>query len=106
MNLDLCRTFVLAHLLLTRRLMRLFLCGSCGSTVFFENVRCTQCGHTLAYLPDIGRVSAVEPAPEDPKLFVALSEKTGGQRYRSCANSLEYEICNWAVVAEDDIPLC
>jgi hypothetical protein len=86
--------------------MRLFTCASCGNTVFFENVHCNQCGHSLAYLPDVRRVSAIEPTPEDPTLFVALASAAGGQRYRLCANSSEYGVCNWAVPAEDPEPYC
>ncbi|MEY4508523.1 MAG: hypothetical protein RLZZ450_645 [Pseudomonadota bacterium] len=86
--------------------MRLFTCGSCGSTVFFENVRCTQCGHSLAYLPDARRVVAIEPVEGDPSLFNALSEKAQGQRYRLCANSTDFGVCNWAVPEADDNPLC
>lgn len=88
--------------------MRLFTCDACGHTVYFENVRCTQCGHTLAYLPDIERVSAIEPDADDPTLFRALSStaKKQGQAYRLCRNSLDYGVCNWAVPVEDDNPLC
>lgn len=86
--------------------MHLFTCQACQQTVFFENVRCTHCGHALAYLPDVRRVSALEPTEEDPNTFVALSSAAGGQRYRLCANSIDYGVCNWALRVEDDTPLC
>ena len=88
--------------------MRLFTCDACGHIVYFENVRCTQCSHTLAYLPDIQRVSAIEPVEGEAGLFTALSSagKKGGQTYRLCGNSLDYGICNWAIPAEDESPLC
>jgi len=86
--------------------MRLFTCGACGHTVFFENVRCTQCGHTLAYLPDARRVAAIEPVKGDPFLFNALNSAAGGQRYRLCSNSAEFGVCNWAIPDHDPNPLC
>ena len=86
--------------------MRLFTCGACGHTVFFENVRCTQCNHILAYLPDARRVAAIEPAQDEPSLFIALNSAAKGQRYRLCANSAEFGVCNWAIPAHDPNPLC
>jgi len=86
--------------------MRLFTCGACGQTVFFENVRCTECGHALAFLPDVRRVSAVEAVDNEPGLVVALGGKADGQRYRLCANSADFGICNWAIPSSDSEPLC
>jgi hypothetical protein len=87
--------------------MRLFTCGACDGVVFFENVRCTQCGHGLAYLPDVRRVSAIEPAPgDDPALVIVKGSPADGQRYRLCANSADFGICNWAIPEADDNPLC
>ncbi|MDB4972166.1 MAG: hypothetical protein JWN48_507 [Myxococcaceae bacterium] len=86
--------------------MRLFTCGNCGQTVFFENVRCTSCGHVLAYLPDAGRVSAIEPVEGHEGVFTALSAKAADQQYRLCENSVQYGVCNWAVPVQDANPLC
>jgi hypothetical protein len=65
-----------------------------------------NCNHTLAYLPDVRRVSAIEPTKDNPALYVALSEKAEGQRYRLCQNSIDHGVCNWAVPEGDDNPLC
>jgi len=90
--------------------MQLFTCGACGQTVFFENVRCTECGHALAFLPDVRRVSAVEPVDpaegQESNLLVALGGKADGQRYRLCANSADFGICNWAIPEADPSKLC
>ena len=64
--------------------MKLFTCTACKALVFFENDRCTTCGHALAYLPDLQRMSALEGN-------VALEN---GARYRACANTA---VCNWTV---------
>jgi hypothetical protein len=89
--------------------MRLFTCQSCSNTVFFENVRCTQCGHALAYLPDERRVAAIESVEGQPNLYIALvkgRKNTSARRYRLCQNSIEHGVCNWAVRAEDENPFC
>jgi hypothetical protein len=89
--------------------MRLFSCQSCGNTVFFENVRCTQCQHALAFLPDQRRVSAIEPVEGEAGVYVALAKGKPDKkapRYRLCQNSIDHGVCNWAVRADDDNPLC
>jgi hypothetical protein len=86
--------------------MRLFTCQACKNTVFFENVRCLNCNRTLAYLPDARRVSAMEVTKEDPNVYVALSGKAGSPRYRLCANSIDYGVCNWAVPVDSESPFC
>jgi hypothetical protein len=40
--------------------MKVFTCSACGQAVFFDNVRCTNCGRGLAFLPDLGVMSAIE----------------------------------------------
>jgi hypothetical protein len=93
--------------------MRLFTCSKCQQTVFFENVRCTSCGSTLAYLPDCRIVSSIEPVEAEAgeeaasaHLFVALAPTAKGVRYRLCANSIEFDVCNWAVPETDENPYC
>jgi hypothetical protein len=43
--------------------VKVFTCQSCQQLLFFESVQCVRCGHALAYLPDRGLVSAIEPEP-------------------------------------------
>ena len=45
--------------------MKVFHCDHCQQLVFFENVSCVKCGHTLAYLPDIDDMASLEPAEGD-----------------------------------------
>lgn len=88
--------------------MRWFTCGACNHTVYFENVRCTHCGHGLAFLSDTQRMSAIEPLQEgdDPAQFIAVTGGTDQPRYRLCANGREYGVCNWAIAVGDPSPLC
>ncbi|WP_068090095.1 zinc-binding metallopeptidase family protein [Novosphingobium rosa] len=80
--------------------MQLFQCQSCGQVLYFENTACVKCGHRLGYLPDRGRMSAVEP---DGAEWIALANPQ--TRYRFCAN-WEQNACNWMVDAAQDQPFC
>ncbi len=84
--------------------MKLFICQSCGQHLYFENVACTRCGHTLGFLPDRLEVSALRGGWDG--LWRALGSPGDGDRYRMCANSTDYEVCNWMVPAHDPDPLC
>jgi hypothetical protein len=81
--------------------MDIFRCDSCEQVVFFESVKCTRCGHVLAFLPESAVVSALEPeAPPDGDVWRALAPSAAGARYRLCRNSTEHGVCNWAVNLE------
>jgi hypothetical protein len=102
--------------------MQHFHCSVCNQSVFFENVLCTRCGHTLAFLPDLRTVSPLEPVESGepaqsvleegeagaptPATFTALVPEAQGATYKLCANSAQFGVCNWAVPADDDNPLC
>ena len=83
--------------------MKTFHCTHCQNLVFFENTKCLSCEHSLAYLPDQTRMSALE---QDPDGLWRQPGKEGGQAYRLCANYVDQDICNWAVPADDPEPLC
>jgi len=86
--------------------MKLFACSACQQIVHFENSACTKCGHTLAFLPDRGRLAAIEPVAAEPGLFVALGSQQKGARYRQCGNQIDHEACNWAVPEGDEHRFC
>ncbi len=86
--------------------MKLFTCTACHQVLFFENVSCTRCGHTLAYLPDRAVVSALQPVAGSDGTFCALSPAADGARYRLCRNYTEHAACNWAVPADSSDGLC
>ncbi|MFO8154235.1 putative zinc-binding metallopeptidase [Thioalkalivibrio sp.] len=83
--------------------MRLYACQHCGQHVYFENVRCVRCGHTLGFLPDRMEVSALEGTAQG--LWRALASPEDAI-YRACANSAQYEVCNWMIPERDPDPLC
>ena len=41
--------------------MKTYTC-TCGQLIFFENVTCLACGRELGFLPDVLRLSSLEPA--------------------------------------------
>lgn len=43
--------------------MKTFHCNRCDNLVFFENIQCERCGALLGYVPELGEISAFEPAP-------------------------------------------
>lgn len=79
--------------------MKIFSCSACKNVAFFENSQCVRCGHPLAYLPDRGVLSALDPAPppNENQVFVALDQAAEGARYRLCQNYASHAVCNWAI---------
>src|ERR1700722_12078979 len=84
--------------------MKIFHCDHCQHLVFFENVCCVKCKHTLAYLPDLADMSSLDPL--DNKLWCSPAPDAKNRTYRLCANYEIQNICNWAVPATDPNPLC
>jgi hypothetical protein len=86
--------------------MRLFRCGACDQIVHFENSQCTRCGHVLAYLPEHGVVSALEPVATQEGVFTAVAPAGRAGRYRLCGNQIDHGACNWAVADGDGHRFC
>ena len=84
--------------------MRLFYCDHCRQTLFFENFRCVKCDHTLAYLPELAEIVSLAPAADG--LWTPEAPEVRGRLYRLCENYAEKNVCNWAVPAEQEDPLC
>ena len=83
--------------------MKIFHCDHCGHLLFFENTDCVGCQHRVAYLPDLQLVGSLDPDGEDMWRSPLPQAVTG---YRLCQNDKIEGICNWAVPADDDNPLC
>lgn len=84
--------------------MKIFHCNNCQQLVFYENIRCVNCGHALAYLPDLAVISSLEEAGQG--LWRPAVPGTEGRTYRLCQNYSQENVCNWAVPAGDPNPLC
>jgi hypothetical protein len=85
--------------------MKSFHCQYCDQLIFFENVQCVTCGHTLGYLPDMAIMSALEPA-DGVGMWWPLAEEAQARLYRMCRNYSQENVCNWMVPAEDEQVLC
>ncbi|MFZ5896156.1 MAG: zinc-binding metallopeptidase family protein [Myxococcota bacterium] len=81
--------------------MKPFLC-SCGNRVFFENVQCLRCERELGFVPELGKLAALEPAA-DGSLRAQLEPETPR---RKCQNYATENVCNWLCDAADENPLC
>jgi hypothetical protein len=91
--------------------MKIFTCSACKHLAFFENSQCTRCGHMLAFLSDVGVLSAMELAPDNSGLdpspsYVALDPAARGSRYRLCNNYRDHGVCNWAMPEQDPNQFC
>jgi hypothetical protein len=84
--------------------MKIFHCDHCGQLLFFENTECVNCHHRVAYLPDLQLVGSLEPDGAD--LWRSPLPRAAESGYRLCHNDKIEGICNWAVPADDDNPLC
>ncbi|HEV8543873.1 MAG TPA: putative zinc-binding peptidase, partial [Verrucomicrobiae bacterium] len=87
-----------------RAAMKIFECDHCGNLVFFENVSCVRCHHTLGFIPDAIDLCAVEPVSNG--LWQALGRSAASGSFRQCRNWTEFQVCNWFVPEDDENPLC
>jgi hypothetical protein len=81
--------------------MKLFSCQGCGQLLYFENVRCENCGRALGYLADLTEISAVEEKQGGSWLVLAAQ----GVDYKFCKN-YNLGMCNWMVPADDPTGFC
>jgi hypothetical protein len=84
--------------------MKTFHCTHCQNLVFFENVRCLNCGYPLAFLPDLGVMAALSKS-SDP-LWRAEPRTLDSRGYRLCANYDQVSVCNWGVPADESGDFC
>jgi hypothetical protein len=87
-----------------QRIMKIFHCDSCGSLVFFDNVKCVKCGHVLGFLPAASELGALEAT--GPKTWRPIALGLKNQVYRQCQNGEQHEVCNWMVAINDTNPFC
>jgi hypothetical protein len=81
--------------------MKLFSCQGCGELLYFENIRCENCGRALGYLTDITDISALDPRAGGGWITLAAPQ----QAYKFCRN-YDAGMCNWMVRADDVAGFC
>jgi hypothetical protein len=84
--------------------MKVFHCDHCGHLLFFENTTCVRCDHRLAYLPDLRLIGSLDAAEGDR--WRSPLARAAASGYRLCENYKIEAVCNWAVPAGDENPLC
>ncbi|GAA5483265.1 zinc-binding metallopeptidase family protein [Haloferula sargassicola] len=84
--------------------MQIFHCDECSAVVFFENDSCLSCGAKLAFLPEVLAVGAVKQDADG--LWRSPRNEAAKAGYRLCRNGLDHQLCNEAIPADSDSPLC
>ena len=84
--------------------MKIFHCDHCGHLLFFENTACVGCRppRRLPARSAAGRLARSRWR----RTSGALPSRRRSTGYRLCQNDKIEGICNWAVPADDDNPLC
>ena len=80
--------------------MRVFSCGHCGRTVYFENVVCKNCGTALGF--DQHKLAMRTLYPDDSG---GLATRGAGAAKTYCTN-YTYQVCNWLVPVTSTGGLC
>ncbi|PZX54563.1 hypothetical protein LV84_02716 [Algoriphagus ratkowskyi] len=79
--------------------MKIFECGNCSHTLFFENLRCEKCGHLTGYSNTTATMLTFEP-----NTYSLISDRNG-QEFNYCLNK-EFGVCNWLLPAENESEFC
>jgi hypothetical protein len=80
--------------------MRLFKCQRCRQVLYFENIVCERCKHSLGFVPEVMTLTALEDGGAAWRSLMNPS-----QTYRYCANGV-YGVCNWLIEAEAPDQYC
>ncbi len=84
-----------------RRLSRSYKCR-CGAQLFFRNTQCLTCDAKLGFLPDDGRVVALDPGPR-PGTWTAAGRS---DVLKFCGNRHSAAACNWMMYAANPASHC
>ena len=74
----------------------------CGNRLFFRNTLCLACDSQLGYLPDEGRLAALDPGPT-PGTW-GVEGRTDVLKF--CANRDSLAVCNWMMFARNPSSYC
>jgi hypothetical protein len=80
---------------------RTYMCR-CHTQVFFRNYQCLSCQAVLGYLPDEGRLAALQPGPQ-PGTWLADGRD---EVLKFCANRDTPAGCNWMMLARNPQGFC
>jgi len=83
--------------------VNIFTCSQCHQTVFFENVRCENCGSALGFIPARRAMAAFEVNDSGPWRGLGTDHP---ESYRPCRNYRVENICNWMLAADSPHEYC
>ena len=79
--------------------MKIFQCGHCNASVFFENYSCDNCGHLTGY-----RALDHKMLTFSPDIAALISDREHDE-YKYCKNNT-YKVCNWVLEKDDPEDYC
>lgn len=84
--------------------MKIFSCDNCGQLIYFENVICNNCGYSLGYCYDTGKLCSFKVG--DDGIWTSIGPTTTGRRYKPCKNYSKHAACNWMIPVEYSVERC
>lgn len=79
--------------------MKIFECGNCSHTLYFENTICEKCGHLTGFSVENSEMLTFKPGDS------SLISDRRGIEYKYCENK-QYGVCNWLIPAEKEGEFC
>ena len=79
--------------------MKIFQCGHCDHSVFFENYTCENCGHLSGFRDRDRKMLTFNPHGD---FLISDREQ---MEYKYCKNK-EYDVCNWVIEKDDPQDFC
>ena len=79
--------------------MKIFQCGNCNSSVFFENYTCDTCNHLTGYRASDRMMLTFNHTAD------SLISDREGIAYKYCKNR-DYDVCNWILEKDDPEDYC
>jgi hypothetical protein len=79
--------------------MKIFQCGHCDHSVFFENYTCDNCGHLSGFRDKDRKMLTFKPLGDS---LISDREQI---EYKYCKNK-EYDVCNWIIEKNDPADYC
>ena len=84
--------------------MKNFACSSCGTRIYFQNVRCLTCGHDVGFDPVQLRMTALAVDVNDATAFKPFGQPDS-EAVRYCLNQ-QHGACNWLTPAHTGNGFC
>lgn len=81
--------------------MKLFECQNCGQLLYFENIVCEKCHHSVGYLPQASRLLTLQAVNQGQGKALEDASKI----YRYCENH-QYQACNWLIPIDSPDTFC